>query len=108
MNREKHGSSVWTWRKSIYYFSLSLLWQPWRSVAGFYGKKRSFEIFGEVFNKNIAVMPVAKSCKSLKQLSLDFVIQNFQTFYERYKNFYGEDNLNRLDVVGPFHSLCNI
>ena len=51
-------------------------------------------------------MPVAKSCKSLKQLSLDFVIQNFQTFYERYKNFYGEDNLNRLDVVGPFHSLC--
>ena len=51
-------------------------------------------------------MPLKKSCKSLKQLSLEYVTQHFKEFYERYKAFYGEENLYRLHVVGPFDSLC--
>ena len=45
-------------------------------------------------------MPVRKSAKSLKQLSLDYVTQHLGDYYERYK-----DSIDRLDAVGPFHQL---
>ena len=51
-------------------------------------------------------MPLKKSTKSLKELSLEDVVYNFKKwYYNHYKNMYGENNLDRLDVVGPFNSL---
>ena len=50
-------------------------------------------------------MPVRKSAKSLKQLSLEYITQHFDDYYERYKNACGENNMGRLDVVSPFDPL---
>ena len=46
-------------------------------------------------------MPVKKSAKSLKQLSLAYVTEHLRDYYARYR-----DNLEHLDVVGPFDVLC--
>ena len=46
-------------------------------------------------------MPVRKSAKSLKQLSLEYVTQHLGDYYERYK-----DCIQHLDVVSPFDPLC--
>ena len=45
-------------------------------------------------------MPVRRSVKSLKQLSLDYVTQHLSDYYERY-----EDSIDRLDFVGTFDIL---
>ena len=45
-------------------------------------------------------MPVRRSVKSLKQLSLDYVTQHLSDYYERYKH-----SIDRLDFVGPFDIL---
>ena len=50
-------------------------------------------------------MPVRRSAKSLKQLSLEYITQHFGDYYDRYKSACKENNMGRLDVVSPFDPL---
>ena len=46
-------------------------------------------------------MPRKQMCKSLKELSLNFVTRHLPKFYERYE----EERIGGLDFVGPFDLL---
>ena len=40
-------------------------------------------------------MPVRRSAKSLKQLSLEYITQHFGDYYDRFKSAYKENNIIR-------------